>query len=48
MFESQPAIPELDTGLIEASTQERFALRELSHHRPHFLMLDGPVRERSY
>ena len=48
MFESPPTFPALDTELFEVPTQERFAVREPSQHRPRFLMLYGSVRERSY
>ena len=47
MFEGS-TFPALKRDLFDVPTQDRFAVKATSTHRPRFLMLYGSLRERSY
>jgi arsenic resistance protein ArsH len=48
VLEDRSAFPALSADLFDVPTPDRLVARRPSLHRPHFLMLYGSLRERSY
>jgi arsenic resistance protein ArsH len=48
VLEDRSAFPALSADLFDVPTPDRLVARRPSLHRPHFLMLHGSLRERSY